>query len=147
ESGRDGDFIFSPQEEPWEVPFDVYAKSYDEKLRRPVTESGWERSWLVTEADAIYGEIVLVHRPPLKSSLHRATLMMGIERSHRGRGLGPQLMTEAISWAKAQPTLEWLHLYVFENNGPARKLYKKFGFRENGITHDMFRVFGQQITD
>jgi RimJ/RimL family protein N-acetyltransferase len=146
ESGRDGDFIFSPIEE-WVVPLEEFLQSYDGKLNKSVLENGWERAWVIADQNGIYGDLHLVHRPPLKSCIHRATLMMGIERSHRGMGLGSRLMQEAISWAKEQPTLEWLQLFVFEGNQPAKKLYSKFGFRENGTTPDMFRVHQTQVAD
>lgn len=146
ESGRDGDFIFSPLEE-WEVPLDEFLKSYVGKLDKSVLENGWERSWVIADESGIYGDLHLVHRPPLKSCLHRATLMMGIERSHRGKGFGSRLMHQAISWAKEQPSLEWLQLFVFEGNHPAKELYAKFGFRENGTTPDVFRVHQTQVAD
>ena len=56
-------------------------------------------------------------------------------------------MQAALDWAKAQPTLTWLQLFVFDHNLPAKKLYKKFGFEKSGITPDMFRVNGQKISE
>lgn len=147
ERGRDGEIIYSPNESEWNVPLEKFVTSYRERWSRPITEVGWERAWVLADEAEIYGELILVHRPPLESCLHRATLMMGIERGHRGRGLGTQLIHEAIRWAKEQPGLVWLQLYVFAQNVPAQKLYAKFGFRENGRTADMFRVHGQQIED
>ena len=73
--------------------------------------------------------------------------MMGVERTARGHGWGSKLVTEAITWAKQQPSLAWITLYVFENNPPAKALYKKFGFKAVGTTKDMFRAFGQSIDD
>lgn len=146
ESGRDGDFIFSPHTD-FDTPFEEFEKSYGRKLDGSVLEPGWQRTWVLTDSNGVYGDIHLVHRPPLKSCLHRATLMMGIERSHRGQGFGPKLIDEAVQWAQAQPSLEWLQLYVFEDNTPARALYRKFGFVENGVTPDMFRVHGAKVAD
>ncbi len=146
ESGRDGDFIFSPNED-WDVSLDDYAKSYGEKLNKSVLETGWERTWVIADSNSIYGDLQLVHRPSLKTCLHRATLMMGIERTYRNNGYGSKLMSEALRWAKAQPSLEWLQLFVFEGNEPARKFYKKYGFSETGTVPDMFRVHGKQIAD
>lgn len=73
--------------------------------------------------------------------------MMGMERTVRGQGWGSRLMKEAIAWAKAEPGLDWISLYVFENNLPAKALYKKFGFEVVGTTKDRFRVFNQSIDD
>jgi len=146
ESGRDGDFIFNPQED-WGVPLDNFMKSYEAKLSKSFPEIGWARTWVLADADGIYGDLQLMHRPPLKNALHRALLMMGIQRSHRNQGLGSKMMTEALTWAKAQPGLDWIELHVFENNLPAKKLYTRFGFREIGTTPDMFRVHGAQIAN
>jgi RimJ/RimL family protein N-acetyltransferase len=147
ESGRNGNFIFSPNEEPWDITFEELDKSCREKWGKTPTDLGWERTWFLADIHGIYGHINLVHRPPLKSCLHRATLMLGIENAYRGKGFGSQLMETAISWAKSQPSLDWLQLFAFEENEPAIKMYKKFGFIEDGKAVDMFRVFGKQITD
>ena len=146
ESGRDGDPIFSPVEERT-VTLEDFCSSYPLRFKNPAGHEGWERTWVIADNGGIYGELSLVHRPPIKSCLHRATLMMGIERSHRGRGFGAGLMNVALTWAKAQLFLEWIQLYVFEGNEPAKKLYSRFGFEENGTTPDMFRVHGQKVAD
>lgn len=147
ESGRDGDLIFSPNEKPWDLPFEEFTKEKKEKWSKNTNQVGWERVWIITDADGVYGDLKLVHLPALESCLHRATLMMGIERSHRKRGFGSKLMSTAIAWAKQQPTLAWLQLFVFDHNLPAKKLYGKFGFEQQGVVPDMFRVFGNQISD
>lgn len=147
ESGQDGDLIFMPHEEPEDISLENLQRKKAEPWNASPLEIGWERSWILTDDSRIYGEVKLMHRPPLKTSLHRAVLAMGIERSHRGQGWGSKLMTEAIAWAKAQPSLDWLQLYVFAHNEPAQRLYRKFGFKEVGRTPDMFRVHGQSIDD
>ncbi|MGE4130329.1 MAG: N-acetyltransferase family protein [Bdellovibrionales bacterium] len=147
ESGRDGDIVFSPNEEPWNIPFEKFASRQTEQWARAVTECDWERAWILTDEKEVFGECQLVHRPPLKSCLHRTTLMMGIERSHRGKGWGSKMVATAIEWARTQPSLSWIDLFVFSNNEAAQALYKKFGFTEVGRHADMFRVFGQKITD
>lgn len=147
ERGRDGAFIYSPVDSEWSTPLETFSAKYGENWGRSVTEIGWERVWVIAEGSEIHGDLMLAHRTPLKSCLHRATLMMGVEGTHRGRGLGGRLMNEAIAWAKAQPSLAWLQLYVFAQNTPAQALYAKSGFREDGRSRDMFRVHGQQVDD
>lgn len=147
ESGVDGAPIFSPLEVP--SPDDTLDGFYEAKkdvIDRPATEVGWERIFIVTDETRVYGVLRLVHAPRLPTSLHRALLMMGLEASHRGGGYGSKLMEAAISWAREQG-LSWIQLFVFENNTPARGLYKKFGFIEAGLIPDLFRVHGQIIND
>jgi RimJ/RimL family protein N-acetyltransferase len=146
ENGQDGDFIFSPCEEERLIKEEDFQKE-SEALLKPVTTPGWLRIWIVTDEKEVFGEITLINRPPMKASLHRCMLMMGIERSARAQGWGTKLMREAIAWAKRQPSLDWITLYVFENNHPAKALYKKFGFEAVGTTRDMFRAFGKSIDD
>jgi RimJ/RimL family protein N-acetyltransferase len=147
ESGRAGDLIFSPNEAPWDQPYYDFREEKRQKWAKPVDEIGWERTWLITDEAGVYGDLSLVHLPPIQSTLHRATLMMGMERSHRGQGYGTQLITAALAFAQLQPTLAWLQLFVFAHNEPALGLYRKFGFQESGTVPDMFRVFGKEIAD
>lgn len=147
ESGKDGDLIFAPYDEPWNGLPEALQKEKAEKWQRPVTDIGWERCWILTDGSKVYGEIKLLHAMGLQTTLHRSLLMMGIERSHRGKGFGTALMREAIEWARGQPTLDWIQLYVFAHNMPAKELYQRFGFREVGTVADLFRVHGQKIDD
>ncbi|MGE0527185.1 MAG: N-acetyltransferase family protein [Bdellovibrionales bacterium] len=146
ENGRDGDFIFAPNEEDHHVCEEDFEKEA-EALRTPVTAVGWMRIWIITNDSEVFGEITLTHRPRLAAALHRCLLMMGLERSVRGQGWGSKLMQESLAWARQQSSLDWITLHVFENNLPAKALYKKFGFERGGTTRDMFRVFGQSIND
>jgi RimJ/RimL family protein N-acetyltransferase len=139
--------ITAPYDDPWDRPFDILKKLKEEKWSLPVREIGWERCWIIEDGGSIYGDLKLAHAIGLKASLHRAFLMMGIERSYRGKGLGSALMREALSWANRQPTLEWVQLNVFAHNEPAKALYRRFGFKEIGTNQDFFRVKGQQIDD
>lgn len=148
ESGRDGDLIHSPVESSSKRNNPELLEAMLKNWQTPVTEVGWHRTWVLTEADGtVRGNLEIVHRPPIATCLHRGTLMMGIERAHRGQGHGWKMMEGGLAWAKAQPSLRWLSLEVFEHNLPARKLYARFGFEEVGTVRDMFRVFGQEISN
>lgn len=148
ESGNDGDIIFTPStfsEE--ETPYKDFADKKIDAWTKGVTDPGWEKLWILTDGETVKGELRLVHSPHLKATLHRCLLMTGIERSHRGKGWGSRFLDAAIRWARLQPSLDWIQLYVFSHNERARRLYKAFGFIEVGTTPDMFRVKGQMIDD
>jgi len=147
ESGTDGEIIFAPFEEAWEGTEEEIRAEKEESWNKTTQEPGWERAWILVDGARICGELKLLHRPAIKSTLHRAVLMMGIEKADRGQGWGSRLLKESIDWAKTQTHLEWLQLHVFEHNEPAKRLYEKFGFVETGATLDNFRVNGQKITD
>ena len=57
---------------------------------------------------------------------------MWIEPNHRGRRLGEQLLDATSAWSTASGARE-LVLDVTEANHPARRLYRRAGFRETGV--------------
>jgi ribosomal protein S18 acetylase RimI-like enzyme len=149
ESGQDGDLIFTPA-----VDGDLSERSLEKFTQtnlapwaKSVTEIGWSRTWIATLEDRVVGHLSLKHSPELGCALHRAVLMMGVEREARGQGWGSQLLTTAIQWAREQESIDWLQLYVFSHNWPARKLYERFGFYKTGSTPDLFRIDGESIDD
>lgn len=62
---------------------------------------------------------------------HVASLGMAVSLEWRGRGVGSALMAAVIEWATSVG-VEKLALSVYPDNGPARALYGKFGFVEEG---------------
>jgi ribosomal protein S18 acetylase RimI-like enzyme len=117
------------------------------KWARPLTETQWERSWIVVTSDGnVVGHIDLT-TSHMEAVRHRAVLSMGIETNYRRKGLGSQLCAEAIAWARSIPALEWIDLYVFEHNVLAIKLYERLGFSKSNAVEDMYRVQGQKIND
>jgi GNAT superfamily N-acetyltransferase len=106
ESGQDGDLIFAPYEQHWDQSLEDLKKEKTEKWSKPVTQARWERCWILVDKGAVYGEIKLAHHLAMKTTLHRAILMIGIEKPYRGQGLGNQLVQTALSWAKNQTTLD-----------------------------------------
>ncbi len=147
ESGKTLETIFAPHEGHFDVPYSTLEQNAKARWERPLSQPGWRRVWVLLDGDEIRGHLVLRQEPELPTCLHRTTLQMGVERSHCGKGYGSQLMQTAIQWAKEQPELDWLELFVFENNIPAKKLYEKFGFKEVGTTPDFFRIHGHKIVD
>ena len=62
---------------------------------------------------------------------HVASLGMGVAREWRGRGIGSALLVEAFRWAQ-WAGVEKLALTVYPGNEAAIRLYRKFGFQEEG---------------
>lgn len=119
-----------------------------EPLSLPLSEPGWERVFAAFADDRsrIVGEVNLTG-DGLRSGLHRCELGIGIERSHRGQGLGRRLMLTAIRFVRDAPEIAWLDLKVFAHNRPAHALYQALGFHEIGTVVDRFRIDGQSIDD
>jgi ribosomal protein S18 acetylase RimI-like enzyme len=122
-------------------------KQKTSKWSKAVAEVGWERLWLLQDGGKIFGDITLTQQHQIKTSLHRATLMMGLQSDYRGKGWGSRMLNHAHSWAREQKSLDWIDLGVFGQNTVAFKLYTKAGFKEVGRVPDLFRVNGQKIED
>jgi len=107
----------------------------------PVDIPNWFRLWLAVEevSGTIVGHATL-RGGAFAATMHRATLGTGLLRPHRRRGLGSALVAAATEWGRQQPSLEWVDLEVFSPNLPARNLFRRFGFVEDGHRLDQFRV-------
>lgn len=66
---------------------------------------------------------------------------------HHGQGIARALLDEALAWARAEPTIAYVDLSVFEGNAPAIALYERAGFHETGRVPDRFRIGGVRFTD
>jgi putative acetyltransferase len=97
----------------------------------------FRRSWTRDRADivAVAGGRVVGHlgleRGQGPITEHVASLGMAVHTEWRGRGVGSSLLAEGFRWAR-WAGVEKLALTVYPGNEPARALYRKFGFTEEG---------------
>lgn len=97
----------------------------------------FRRTWDRDQASivAVHGDRVIGHlgvsREDGPATRHVASLGMAVASDWRGRGVGTALLSEALRWAR-QVGVEKLALSVYPDNEPARALYRKFGFQEEG---------------
>lgn len=146
ESGKNGIPIFHPHEPTVGKVYNYPKEPILERWGKKIIEPDWERAWAVLQDGKIIGHLDL-KGPKLPTELHRAVLGIGVEQPFHGMGLGSLLTEAAIAWAKTQPSLAWIDLYVFSNNSPAIRLYQKKGFQEKGRVPDKFRIAGEKIED
>jgi len=65
---------------------------------------------------------------------HVGVFGITVAKSHRGQGIGSELMSKTIDAAKTNiPNLEIITLGVFADNTKAILLYQKYGFKQYGI--------------
>ena len=62
---------------------------------------------------------------------HTVGLGMGLLPEARGRGLGARLLRKAVAGCRRRG-IEKIELQVYASNRPARQLYRKFGFKQEG---------------
>ena len=72
---------------------------------------------------------------------HRGTLGMGVAHTHRGRGLGTQLLTESLARARAAGMTR-VELEARADNDVAIKLYEKLGFVHEALKRNGLRYEG-----
>ncbi len=78
-----------------------------------------------------------------KIMAHTAVIGMGILKEWRNTGLGTAMLTSIIEWAKQNKTLELIWLEVYTENTLGVSLYKKMGFKENGVVKGFFKQDGR----
>jgi ribosomal protein S18 acetylase RimI-like enzyme len=73
---------------------------------------------------------------------HTGILGLGVDAAFRGNGIGHALLRSVLESAKARG-LTRIELTVREKNLPAMALYRKVGFRVEGIKHKGVRLDGE----
>jgi RimJ/RimL family protein N-acetyltransferase len=75
---------------------------------------------------------------------HVAELGLMVAADARRRGVGTALMEEAVKWARSIGVVK-LELTVFPHNDPAIALYRKLGFREEGLLKRRYLIDGRYV--
>jgi RimJ/RimL family protein N-acetyltransferase len=71
---------------------------------------------------------------------------MCVAPAWRGRGVGSALVAAALDAARAKGAHK-VTLQVWPHNGPARRLYRRFGFVEEGFRRGHYRRDGGEYVD
>jgi RimJ/RimL family protein N-acetyltransferase len=65
----------------------------------------------------------------------------------RGQGLGTEILTAAVDWARNQPELFKVVLDVWPHNAAGLALYRKVGFQVEGYLHRHWRRQSGELWD
>ena len=97
--------------------------------------------WLAIDGEAVVGwcDIVADEREPCR---HCGRLSMGVHPDYRGRGIGGRLLAATLAAAERRG-LERIELQVLESNEIAIRLYKRFGFEQEGILRNARKLDGR----
>src|SRR5690606_13120417 len=71
---------------------------------------------------------------------HIGEFGMSVKKAYWGLGVGSNLLSYLIEWAKETNIIRKINLKVREDNIRAIALYKKFGFKKEGIITSYFYV-------
>lgn len=125
---------------------DALWESFDSDLWTfdPATGGLWQRVWAYRDGTDIRAHVAVTGNALVP---WRCTLGMGVERSHRGQGIGRELMNVALRWVReSAPSVEWVDGYALADNAPVLALDYSVGFVEVGRVPDVAR-FGDHSAD
>jgi len=87
-------------------------------------------------------------RDPHQKSAHKAHLWgMYVQPTHRGQGLGSELLEATLRHARSLPGISWLHLSVTAAAPEAQHLYESAGFRAWGSEPHSLLHGGQSVPE
>lgn len=114
-------------------PGEVDATIEEEvKWLQDFNEAAHDLYLLATVGDSLAGSISLTQSRNFKRR-HMALLGMFLVPEWRGQGIGALMLETALNWARQDAMTEKMYLEVFGHNIRAIRLYKKFGFVEEGL--------------
>jgi len=113
-------------------------RSEDEITRRLAASDESVTSLVAVLSGAVVGSAALVRAGGRRS--HVASLAIAVHDDFQGRGIGTALLAALIDTADNWLNLKRLELSVYTDNAAAIRLYRKFGFADEGIHRaDAFR--------
>ncbi|MBX5476438.1 MAG: GNAT family N-acetyltransferase [Clostridia bacterium] len=102
-----------------------------EQVRKQIAEMPDTMHSFVAEVDGrVVGQISLHLRRG--RSAHCAEIGMMVHDDYQGRGIGTRLMEAIVDLADRWLGLQRIELEVYPDNEPAVRLYRRFGFVEEG---------------
>jgi RimJ/RimL family protein N-acetyltransferase len=114
------------------------------KWRETFLGDGGSVMFVVDTGAGVVGAAVLHRQGTGGSGLYELGMWIGSE--HRGRGAGSALVEACIKWAEQQGAHK-ISLQVWPHNEPARALYRKYGFEEEGYLKRHWRRKSGEIWD
>lgn len=124
--GGESDFITFGKNE-----FSMSVEAEQDYIER-INSMDNSKNVLIIIEDEIVGiaSITSVQKERMK---HNGTLGISIRKKYWGIGLGSEIMTCLIDWAKSNKITKKINLLVREDNIRGVKLYEKFGFEKEGL--------------
>lgn len=140
ENGLNGTDLFVPLTLQQSQLSDELKSKFEDGLEKEFGENGWRKTWLaINEENNIVGHADIRNNNQLNAG-HRVVLGMGVDNNYRRQKIGFNLLEKIINYCKGNPKISWLDLEVISSNTKAKNLYEKIGFRQVGLTEDMFRI-------
>jgi RimJ/RimL family protein N-acetyltransferase len=122
--------------------------SREQKARWAKSVDDSQSLWAVAEVDGeVVGTLTLApYYGRLEKTKHNKSLGMGVSRAYRNEGVGSALMNYATRWARRKRVAK-ITLSTFSTNKNAIRLYKKFGFQQEGRSKRQFLIDGEYVDE
>ena len=91
------------------------------------------RVFLIAEIGKEIAGILGVNANSKNRTKHVGTFGITVIKKHWEKGIGSLLIQTMLDWARSNGVTRKLNLNVMANNKRALKLYKKFGFKKEGL--------------
>ncbi len=119
----------------------------DPEVTRSIIKKNLEDSFMyVAEEEKKLVGFLTGERGSANRIKHTAYIVIGILGGHRGKGIGKKLFEELEKWAGTN-NLKRLELTVMTHNEKAVNLYKKIGFKIEGVKEHSILLDGKFIDE
>lgn len=104
----------------------------EESIKEKIINRGKNQYWYVAEENGkVIGLGILMNHGNLRKK-HVGVITLMVNSDYQNKGVGSLLMDKLINLSESLNVIR-LELCVFRDNYKAINLYKKFGFKEEGI--------------
>ena len=104
----------------------------EELIKEKIINRGKNQYWYVAEENGkVIGLGILINHGNLRKK-HVGVITLMVNSDYQNKGVGNLLMDKLINLSESLNIIR-LELCVFKDNYKAINLYKKFGFKEEGI--------------
>lgn len=104
----------------------------EESIKEKIINRGKNQYWYVAEENGkVIGLGILMNHGNLRKK-HVGVITLMVNNDYQNKGVGSLLMDKLINLSESLNIIR-LELCVFRDNYKAINLYKKFGFKEEGI--------------
>lgn len=104
----------------------------EESIKEKIINRGKNQYWYVAEENGkVIGLGILMNHGNLRKK-HVGVITLMVNSDYQNKGIGSLLMDKLINLSESLNIIR-LELCVFRDNYKAINLYKKFGFKEEGI--------------
>lgn len=88
--------------------------------------------FLIADVEGTVAGTLSVTQGKLKKQHHVGEFGIVVLQKYWNMGIARRMMNVMLQWVEAHPVLRYVHLCVMANNEKALRLYKNFGFNEEG---------------